>query len=417
MPLKDGFFNEVPMANGLTKVGMSMESILDAAADYDVIGVSSIFTPQTSTCLELVAQLRAAFPDKIILAGGVNARNMTARFFSAGVDLIALSEAEETIVLIARALQGNGDVTSISGLALRTEDGREHHNVLSRVIRDLDELPLPAWDLLPIEQYWKISRPHGGNFKPGQTVRYASLQTSRGCPFRCDYCHISLEGKDSPSGPIGAFRVKSVDRVLQEFKILKDLGVEYIFIEDDSLFAKKRRAIEIFQLVRDMGLKLLDVNGINLIHMHAGHADGLGIDTELIGVLADAGFTTLTLPFESASQRIIDKYASSKWNVATTDTASLIRAFNYAGIRVSGNYMIGYPDETEQEIAQTIAMARKHIEQGLDYALFFTVVPFPGSALFETAVREGYISANFDPDEMRLDEVYNEKSSDGRRST
>src|SRR5271166_4074261 len=82
-------------------------------------------------------------------AGGVNARTAAARFYAAGVDLIALSEAEETIVSIARALQGEGPMTAIAGIAFQAEDGREHRNGASRVVRDLDKLPLPAWDLMP----------------------------------------------------------------------------------------------------------------------------------------------------------------------------------------------------------------------------------------------------------------------------
>src|SRR5271166_4819486 len=78
-------------------------------------------------------------------AGGVNARSMAARFSATGVDLIALSEAEETIVSIARALEGHGTMTAIPGVAFLGDDGRERVNGGARVIRDLDELrPSPC---------------------------------------------------------------------------------------------------------------------------------------------------------------------------------------------------------------------------------------------------------------------------------
>jgi anaerobic magnesium-protoporphyrin IX monomethyl ester cyclase len=401
-PLENSFFNTIPMPSGLQRIGMSMDAILSIAEDYDVIGLSSIFTPQTTTCVDLISQIRAACPDKLIIAGGVNARSLRNRFYASGVDLIAMSEAEETIVHIARSLQGSEQLTTIPGIAFQDESGREQRNQAARVIQNLDELPFPAWDLLPLRQYWKISRPHGGNFAPGETIRYASLQTSRGCPFHCAYCHISHEQAGSTHSHIGAFRIKSEERVYREFEILKGLGVEHIFIEDDSLFAKKRRAFEIFGLVKGMGFNLLDVNGINVCHLLAGQkGDGLRVDTELIAALADAGFSMLTLPFESASQRIIDKYASSKWKLSKVDTRKLIGACRDAGINVSGNYMVGYPDETPDEIFTTIQMARRNVEEGLDYALFFTVVPFPGSVLFDAAVRDGHLDANFNPDEMR----------------
>ena len=72
---------------------------------------------------------------------------------------------------------------------------------LSVVLQDLDELPIPAWDMLPLEKYWEISRPHGGGFSD-RKVAYASAMFSRGCPFRCAYCHISKETTGSDSGNI-----------------------------------------------------------------------------------------------------------------------------------------------------------------------------------------------------------------------
>jgi len=402
-PLEESFLNVTDQPNGLRRVGMPAEAILRIVESHDVVGLSSIFTPQTTPCLELVSQIKQRYPNKLILAGGVNARSMRKRFFAAGVDLIAMSEAETTIVRIAQMLQGRVPLAAVPGVAFLDECGLERSNPIGPVPQSLDELPMPAWDLLPLQQYWAISRPHGGHFPAGQTIRYASLQTSRGCPFNCMYCHISREQEGSEHGHVGAFRMKSVQRTYKEFAALKSLGVEYVFIEDDSLFAKKQRALEIFRMVRDLGLKLLDVNGINLCHVHRGKqgTSELQVDHELIEVLAQAGFKSLALPFESASQRILDRYASTKWKIANTNTAKLIRAFNDCEIRVSGNYMLGYPDESIEEVFETITMAKRNVDEGLDYALFFAVVPFPGSALFEMAVRNGHIDRDFDPDALR----------------
>jgi len=210
-----------------------------------------------------------------------------------------------------------------------------------------------------------------------------------------------METAGSVSGALGRYRVKSVGRVVRELETLKSLGTEYVFLEDDSLFAKKNRAFELFTLVREMGLKLLDVNGINICHLQKNFGGRLGPDGEFLEVLAAAGLRFLALPFESANQRIIDKYATSKWNTTTTDIPALLRALRAAGIQASGNYMIGYPDESEAEIIRTILMAKGHVDDGINYALFFTVVPFPGSMIFETAIADGQLDRDFDPDTMR----------------
>jgi anaerobic magnesium-protoporphyrin IX monomethyl ester cyclase len=399
--LEDTFLRPTRLPSGLRRCGISLERVGAIARNFDVIGISSIFTTQTTMVLELARFLKEAFPEKLVIAGGVNARNMRRRFFNAGFDIIALSESEQTILDIAEAVRGKRRFRDVRGIAYRDADGREVKTAAAPVLEDLDQLPMPAWDLLPLQKYWDLSRPHGGQFPPGQRIAYASLQTSRGCPYQCLYCHISQETDDHVSGNIGRFRTKSIDRVLQEVQTLKDLGAEYLFFEDDSLFAKKKRAYQLFKLLGDMKLKLLDVNGINICHLQKNYGGRLGIDHEFLEVLAAAGFTTLTLPFESANQRLIDKYATGKWNVHKTDTKQLIEACTAVGIRTAGNYMIGYPDETLQEIHNTILMCKQHVDQGMNHGHFFAVVPFPGTKLFDMVIETGQLEADFDPDEMK----------------
>jgi radical SAM superfamily enzyme YgiQ (UPF0313 family) len=237
-------------------------------------------------------------------------------------------------------------------------------------------------------------------------IRYAAAMTSRGCPFQCSFCHISKEGEDSPSGPIGSIRFKSIERTVAEFERLKAMGAEYVFIEDDSLLARKQRAMIIFKELRKLGLRLADVNGVNITHLFKRESGRLVVDEALVSQMVEVGFESLSLPFESASPRILRKYATMKWQPDRLDTVALVRAFQRAGLHdIHGNYMIGYPDETEDEMRATIELARIHMEAGLNYALFFAVVPYPGSRLFDIALQEGYVSPDFDPDFMKWTEA------------
>ncbi len=400
--LKDTFYHPIMLPSGFVRVGMSKERIAAEIADYDVVGISSIFTMQTTMVLDLVKLIKEIDPTKLIIAGGVNARYLAERFFDSGVDVICLSEAEKTIVQIGNTLRdGSRDFSRISGIAVKN-DGNVVFNDTKDIVYDLDQLPFPAWDLLPMNKYWDISRPHGGDFAPGMRIQYASMMTTRGCPFSCLYCHISKEKEGSPAGEIGNFRMKSFERVMDEIDILKDLGVEYLFFEDDSLLAKKARIIKIFQALKSKNLNLVDVNGVNLCHLFKNSGNGnLVVDKELMGAMADCGFKLLTLPFESGSQRIINKYASNKWRINRTNTSALIRLARDLGITPLGNYTIGYPDETFEEMMETIMMAKRHVEEGLAAASFFIIVPFPGTGLFDMVIREGYLSPDFDPDAMK----------------
>ena len=230
-------------------------------------------------------------------------------------------------------------------------------------------------------------------------ITYASIETSRGCPQQSSYCHISTLKDENEAGPIGKLRLKSVETVMRDIRTLKSMGVEWLFFEDDSLLAKPYRAIEIFKQIKKEGLNLADVNGVNLVHLFKRSKNGkLDVNQELLEMMVEVGFKQLVLPFESGSQRIIDKYASGKWSLEKMDVSKLVRKAKEIGLKVPGNFMIGFPDETPKELSTTVDLAKKLVQEGLTYASFFIVIPYPGSKLYEEAISRGNLSKNFDTD-------------------
>lgn len=399
--LEESFFRREVLDSGLFRIGVSNSRILEEVSYCDIIGIPSIFTPQTSQVINIINLIKINFPEKTVITGGVNARTLRYSFFKAGVDFIFLSEAEKSIVEFAEWVCGSRNLSDVSGISYLDDSGAEIIQKKISIVTDLDNLPMPAWDLLPLQKYWDISRPHGGYFPPSKVIKYAQMQTSRGCHYSCDYCHISKESNSDICGEISKWRASSIDRVKQELNILKSLGVEYVFFEDDSLLAKKYRAISLFREIKNIGLKLANVNGLNIIHFFKKENGSTVVDYELLESMSEAGFNLICLPFESGSQRILDKYSSSKWSIEKTDTISLIKACNKLNITVTGNYMLGYPDETLEEIYETILFAKQHIIEGIDHALFFSVVPFPGSVLYDNAIKDGYLCNEFNTDNMK----------------
>jgi radical SAM superfamily enzyme YgiQ (UPF0313 family) len=401
--LDEVFYRSSALPNGLYRTGVSDERILEEVADADVVGLTSIFTAQESMVLRTARLIKTAYPHILVVAGGVNARNRLPRFLGSGIDVVFLSEAERGIRrLVDKLRAGDRGLDDMSAIAFKRGD----RIVVSRtrpddVVTDLDENPMPAWHLLPNERYWKIARPHGGHFEPGVELRYASMMTSMGCVFTCSYCHIAKEQDGEVAGGIGRFRIKSDARVLAELDELRRLGVRQVFIEDDTLFGYRRRAIDLLRKIRGQGFEILDVNGVNLVHLFERDASGAYVpDEEVLEILVEAGFKELTLAFESGSQRVVRKYASNKWTIDRFDIGALLRALKRHGIRVAGNYMLGYPDETLEEIEATIALARHHRSHGLDNANFFCVMPLPGTPIFDWALAGGHITRDFDPDMM-----------------
>ena len=397
--LNEVFYKSSTLPSGMMRTGVSDSRILEEISDCDVIGMTSIFSHQETMVLETARLIKKHNPEKLLVSGGVNARNRIDKFFEAGFDMICLSESEKTIVKICKLFEnGNTDFSDVPRVVFQ-KDGKKIYGKMdnSDIIWNLDELPMPAWHLLPNDRYWSIGRPHGGHFEEGEELKYASMVTSMGCPFSCTYCHIAGEKSDSSfSGPIGKFRIKSDERVIKELEILKELGVKQIFIEDDSLLGKKKRGIRLIKKMIGMGFDILDVNGVNIIHLlKEGQPD-----IEVIELLAEAGFRDIALPFESANPRIIEKYCSNKWDIKRSNVTGLIEACKKYGLRVAGNFMIGYPDETLEEVMNTVKYAKERKQDGLDACSFFLVLPLPGTPIFEQAIRDGNLPRDFNPDRL-----------------
>lgn len=401
--LEETFYRRIMQENGLVKIGLSEDELTEiiARGGYNIVGISCLFTPQTKMALMVARAAKRASEDILVVAGGVNARSLPKMFFDAGVDVICTTEGEEVIVNLVRAFE-RGERLRVSGTMVR-EHGMTIRLPASKddVHSDLDLLPFPAWEKLPFLHYDTLRG--GGRAQNRSVERTASAMFSRGCPFECLFCHISNE-KEHPeeSGDIGKLRLKSEARVVAELIRLRELGVRMVYLEDDSLLAKKARIKRIFAHLREVGITLKDVNGVNLVHFLKGRGQGEkpSIDRELLELLYEAGMNEIVFPVESASQRVIEKYATGKLNHDILDVVELVRVAGEVGITTPINMMIGFPDETEEEIQQSIELGRCLVEAGAPYCSLYIPIPFPGSRLFEIAINQGYLRKDFNPDDF-----------------
>ena len=391
--LNDTFYKYVKQENGLVRIGMDFNEIADYVlnGEYNFVGIHSNLTPQTRMAFETAKAIRQANPQIKIYAGGINARALKEGFLGTGhVDAICLTEGE--LIFPKAIIDG---VENVSGFAYVDERGNIKINPVDKTCfpKHLDDLLMPAWEKLPLDKYGEITSPHGVDVTGKKSQRYSPIMTSRGCVWSCSYCHVSTENKD-----IGKLRTHSIERVVKEMDNLKSLGIKKLFFEDNTLLARKKRVKEIFTRARGKEFSIANVNGVNLIDLY--NKKNWEIDEEYLGILREAGCSQLVFPVESGSQRILDKYASGKVKLNKMDLPALMKTVTGVGIKAPVNMIIGFPDETEGEIQQSIKMGERLKQSGAPYVSFFIPIPFPGSKLYDIAIAGGHLDKDFDPDLM-----------------
>ena len=393
--LEDTFYNRRADNDGygLVTYGMTASQVADATEPYSLVGISNIFAPQSPNTVDIIREVRKKDPEKFIIAGGVNPRSLPDMFLDAGANAVCAGEGEGLVVDVANALSAGKPWQEIGGLIYRT-DGRNKFTGPREIIHNADDFPIPAYALLDLAKYWEISIPHGGTFKPGEEIRHGPAEFARGCMFRCSFCHVGLEKPGGPFGHLSEWRAKSIQRALSEAQILKDLGVQWIFMEGDSELADPRRAAKLMRELRGLDLKLADVNGVNLVSLFRKESNKWELNYDLLDAMAEAGMKELVLPFESGSKRIIDRWATGKWDPENMNVALLVREAKRRKMVVPGNFMFGFPDETPEEVGKTLGLAERLVDQGLDGASLFIVTPYPGSPLWDYAIRNNLMDPN-----------------------
>ena len=404
--LEDSFYCRTPQENGTIRYGMSRERLAEEFAKYDVIATSSIFSAQTRMhfeAAEIARTVSAGIGKRIyMVSGGVSARAMREQFLANGFDVVALGEGEHTIVEIVRALaRPHPDLSHVEGIAFRRDGVTVTNPVRTAMTRSMDELPAPALDALPLSVYRDLRIPHAGVLPEG--TMFAPMQTSRGCQDKCTFCHISLEKLETHLvGQIGYLRDSSAERVGQDVDRAVALGVRRLYFEDDNLFFNKKRLRELAPYLQREGLEYANVNGANLrFLLKKTTAGDYVVDTDFIELLAGFGLRELVLPFESRNSAIMLKYASGKYDPDVMDSVAIVGALKKVGVRIAGNFMIGFRDESWDSILRTRQFAGELLAAGLDAVGFMIPVPYPGSVDFKMVMADDTLRADFELDPLK----------------
>jgi len=335
----------------------------------DVVGATAM-THEVPETNEFLDRLKAEAPDVLRVAGGVHPSSEPEMFLETErARYVAIGEAEQTFAELIAALDQGRDAIGIPGLA-RLEDGRPVRSEPRQLIEDLNALPSTDYSLIQLERYF--GWPSGDNlFHRPQHVGYMS---SRGCPFRCGYCH-NMFGR--------RYRPLSADRVLSDLEVLVgELGVREIHFWDDVFNLNKQRTLEICNgiVARGLDIRIAFPNGVRIEPM----------DEEMIDALVRAGMRRISYGIESGDPRTLE----SMQRYGDLDKIrKVVKATVDRGVLVKGLFILGAPDETAEQMENTIGLA---LELPLHYVSFNRFIPLPSAPLGKKLIEQRRIPASWE---------------------
>ncbi|MBY0426584.1 MAG: B12-binding domain-containing radical SAM protein, partial [Cytophagales bacterium] len=292
---------------------------------------------------------------------------------TAGADFVILGEGEMTLLELVTALESHSDPALIQGLAYK--QGEEIINLGRRpVLRDLDLLPMPAWDLVEISKYQQLWKEKHGYFS-------LNIATSRGCTYKCNWCAKPIFGN--------RYHARSPENVLEEAKMLvSTFQASHIWFADDIFGLKPGWIAQFADLVEKENLRFK--------FKIQSRADLL-LDEMVVKDLARAGCDEIWIGAESGSQKILDAMDKGITIDQIYQSRYLLKKYH---IRAAFFLQFGYPGESKSDIAKTIDMVTDLMPEEIGISVSY---PLPGTKFYENVKSQLKEKTNWtDSDEMAM---------------
>jgi anaerobic magnesium-protoporphyrin IX monomethyl ester cyclase len=301
---------------------------------------------------------------KVILGGPHASYLPESTLLNKNVDMVVIGEGEYTLTDIVTAVSLDKPLFGIKGLFYK-ENNKIIKNPPRELISDLDSLPFPAYELMRLNKYY------ASESRKVTNRIFVSIITSRGCPYKCTFCSNKMFG--------AKIRFRSPENIISELLYLKNnfkIG-EFVFV-DDVFTIDQRRAKIICESIRS---KKLDI-----VWTCSGRVGNSS--EEIYKELAAAGCKGICLGVESSSQEVLDQM-NKNTNINQIEK-SVKLAKKYIE-NVICTFIFGMPGDNLERAYETIKFAKR---LNPDHARFYIATPYPGSALFDRALKDGLIRAD-----------------------
>ncbi|NOY25229.1 MAG: B12-binding domain-containing radical SAM protein [Oligoflexia bacterium] len=312
--------------------------------------------------IEIAQMVRQAAPHATIVVGGPHMsiyprESMTWDIF----DIAVVGDGEETFLEICERVESGSSLADTLGCVVRNEVGEIVQNPPRPALTSIDKYPMTAWDLLPVNDYHCLTL-----LKP-----FATMVTTRGCPWHCGYCSQVYSEK---------LRFRDIIQVVDEMEHLeRHYGVREIVFFDETFTIGKRRMLQFGEEVQRRGLKVK----FNI------RARVDTVDRDVVRALKKAGLRSIHMGVEAGTDRVL-KIMNKQ--ITRAQTVQAFRVCREEGVDTRGYFMVGYYDATHDDVEDMIRFASG---LGLDWASFSVATALPATDLYRIAQERGYVQGDF----------------------
>jgi radical SAM superfamily enzyme YgiQ (UPF0313 family) len=348
-----GWEVEVNDLNANQKLTPELSQVSADSADIVIMTTNSYMDWQCPTfeVSEMLTWARRLPGDRLIITGSHGTHYPASLIRETGAAVVVREEPEWAAVEAAEAIRDATPLEDITGISYR--EGTEVRHNPQRKLLPMDEFPPPAYDLVNLSDYFYEVM--GGNF--------ALLEASRGCPYSCNFCNLSMFQD--------GYRKRSPENFLKEL--------------DDLVEQQGCRSLYIFDLEFTINRKIVKIISEHLIGKDYAGRYGFrwacqtradSVDETLLPLMKQSGCELIHFGIEAGNPKIIEQ---TNKNIKKEKLLEGITATKAAGIKTAGFFIFGHPGETVENYQETLDFA---LELDVTYASFHPLIPFPGSPLF-----------------------------------
>ena len=330
----------------------------------DLVALTAL-TPTIGRALETAQVVKETLPDSIVVMGGYHPTfNFIETLEDENVDIVIRGEGEYIMLNLVQALENQSSLHDVKGIVFEDKNSKEIVvNPEAPLIQDLDELPFPALNLLPMKKYRLLD----------MDTHMTTMITTRGCPMQCSFCSsAAMHGKK--------IRERSVENIVDEIEYLNtNYDIDTIAFMDDTFTLKKRKVMAICD-------EILKRN-IEIMWGCTSRVDTL--DEKLLKKMKEAGCITIFIGVESADQQQLDNMCKN------TTIAKIENAFKIAHklkIRTIASVALGMPGDTKEIMNKTVKFVHKLKP---NYAIYSLATPYPGTRFYKEAFEKNLIKIKY----------------------